>query len=41
MEMSFMAGTGEMAQRIREFDWASTPIGPAKDWPSRQWFDSR
>ena len=22
-----------MGQRIREFDWASTPLGPVEDWP--------
>ena len=24
---------GEMARRFREFDWSSTPIGPAEFWP--------
>ena len=24
---------GEMAQRIRSFDWASTPLGPIAQWP--------
>src|SRR5690606_39921647 len=25
-------GGGEMAERIRGFDWASTPAGPASTW---------
>ena len=28
-------GEGEMARRIREFDWASTPLGPMHTWPQR------
>jgi two-component sensor histidine kinase/CheY-like chemotaxis protein len=31
--MSFLAGESEMAQRIRAFDWANTPLGPAERWP--------
>ena len=26
------AGSGEMAQQIRAFDWAKTPLGPASGW---------
>ena len=26
-------GSGEMAQRIRDFDWASTSVGPIESWP--------
>jgi len=26
-------GDGEMARRIRAFDWASTPLGPIDTWP--------
>lgn len=26
-------GNGEMASRIRNFDWASTPLGPIERWP--------
>jgi PAS domain S-box-containing protein len=33
MQFSFLAGTGEMARRIREFDWARTPLGSPADWP--------
>lgn len=25
--------TGEMARRIREFNWAATSIGPREGWP--------
>lgn len=24
---------GEMAGRVRAFDWANTPVGPMEDWP--------
>ena len=27
-------GPGEMCARCREFDWPSTPLGPADGWPS-------
>lgn len=27
------AGGGEVAERIRAFDWAATPLGPPRDWP--------
>lgn len=26
-------GNGEMAARVRAFDWASTPLGPSAGWP--------
>ncbi|AGB37428.1 PAS domain-containing sensor histidine kinase [Natronococcus occultus] len=26
---------GEMAERIRQFEWAETPLGPIADWPSQ------
>ena len=29
----FLAGGGEMGQRIRAFDWAKTPLGPPEGWP--------
>ena len=29
----FLAGGGEMGERIREFDWAKTPLGPPEGWP--------
>ena len=29
----FLSGGGEMAVRMREKDWAQTPLGPADKWP--------
>ncbi len=29
----FLAGTGEMGERIRAFDWARTLLGPIESWP--------
>ena len=29
---SFLEGGGEMRELIRQFDWASTPLGPVKGW---------
>src|SRR5579885_2036772 len=29
----FLAGGGEMGQRIREKDWSTTPLGPVEHWP--------
>jgi PAS domain S-box-containing protein len=31
--VSFLAGGGEMAARIREFDWSRTSLGPLAQWP--------
>ena len=31
--LEFLAGGGEMGRRIREFDWAKTPLGPVQTWP--------
>jgi len=31
--VNFLKGSGEMADRIRSFDWASTPLGPIEAWP--------
>src|SRR3984957_3310926 len=29
----FLSGGGEMGQRIREYDWSATPLGPIDGWP--------
>ncbi len=29
----FLAGGGEMGERIRAHDWAGTPLGPVVGWP--------
>ncbi|MET0240026.1 MAG: response regulator [Sphingobium sp.] len=33
-ENGFPAGRSEMAERIRNLDWAATPLGPISCWPS-------
>ena len=30
---AFFKGGGEMGERIRNFNWAATPVGPAQQWP--------
>ncbi len=30
---TIFAGAGEMAARLRGFDWASSPLGPPRSWP--------
>jgi PAS domain S-box-containing protein len=30
--LNFLNGYGEMASRIRLFDWSSTPLGPVEQW---------
>ena len=30
---AWLAGGGEMGERIRALDWASTPLGPTSTWP--------
>jgi two-component sensor histidine kinase/ActR/RegA family two-component response regulator len=32
-KLSFIAGDGEMARRIRGFDWSAHPFGPPETWP--------
>lgn len=32
-ELSFLSGGGEMGARMRAFDWSSSPVGPAANWP--------
>ena len=29
----FMSGPGEMAAKMRAYDWASSELGPAASWP--------
>jgi hypothetical protein len=31
--LTFLAGGGEMGERIRTFDWTKTPLGPPQYWP--------
>ncbi len=31
---AFHSGGGRMGARIREFDWAATPLGPIAQWPA-------
>ncbi len=31
--LQFLAGGGEMGTLIREYNWASTPLGPINTWP--------
>ena len=31
--MEFLADGGEMGERMRTLDWATTPLGPVEDWP--------
>jgi len=30
---SFLSGGGEMGQRIREYDWSQSVLGPPDSWP--------
>ena len=32
-EVPFLSIKGEMARRVRGFDWSSTPLGPIAHWP--------
>lgn len=32
-ELRFLEQGGEMGRRIREHDWAATPLGPPESWP--------
>ncbi len=34
IESTLFQGGGEMGRRIREYDWASTAVGPIRDWPT-------
>jgi len=30
--LAFLAGGGEMGERVRSFDWSKTPLGPLEHW---------
>ncbi|HET6977724.1 MAG TPA: ATP-binding protein [Pyrinomonadaceae bacterium] len=32
-DLSFLKGGGEMGERMRAFDWSSSAVGPATEWP--------
>src|SRR5215471_19976498 len=32
-DLNFLAGGGEMGERMRAFDWSRTPLGPVERWP--------
>jgi PAS domain S-box-containing protein len=32
MKLEFLSGGGEMGERIRAFDWSTTPLGPPETW---------
>jgi hypothetical protein len=32
-DLSFLSGGGEMGERMRAFDWSSSPVGPVAQWP--------
>ncbi|HYV14030.1 MAG TPA: GAF domain-containing sensor histidine kinase, partial [Pyrinomonadaceae bacterium] len=32
-DLSFLSGGGEMGERMRAFDWSSSAVGPAAQWP--------
>jgi PAS domain S-box-containing protein len=32
-DVAFLTGGGEMGALMREYDWASTPLGPPESWP--------
>lgn len=32
-DLSFLSGGGEMGERMRAFDWSTSPVGPPAEWP--------
>jgi PAS domain S-box-containing protein len=34
LQPDWLKATGDMADRIRAFDWGATPLGPMRDWPT-------
>jgi PAS domain S-box-containing protein len=33
VDLDFLAGGGEMGERVRALDWSKTPLGPVSKWP--------
>jgi PAS domain S-box-containing protein len=33
LEYGFLAGGGEMGKLTRQYDWATSPVGPVESWP--------
>jgi len=34
VDVGFLHGGGEMGERMRQLDWATTPLGPTGRWPA-------
>ena len=32
-DLTFLSGGGEMGERMRAFDWSTSPVGPPAEWP--------
>ncbi len=32
-DLNFLSGGGEMGERMRAFDWSTSPVGPPAQWP--------
>jgi Osmosensitive K+ channel histidine kinase len=32
-DLNFLSGGGEMGERMRVFDWSTSPVGPPAEWP--------
>ena len=32
-DLTFLSGGGEMGERMRAFDWSTSPVGPPAQWP--------
>ena len=32
-QLTFLSGGGEMGERMRAFDWSTSPVGPPAEWP--------
>ena len=32
-DLTFLSGGGEMGERMRKFDWSTSPVGPPAQWP--------